>query len=121
MVQTIDLRTKEEFLTPPQPPAVETVAEEATLTEEQGQSDPTSWATHLTPPHHRSRVWYMIGILIIAALIAGIFFQDVMFTSVLGLSAFVLVLNAIKPHRLNSIGIHATGISVDDNHHRFAD
>ena len=63
----------------------------------------------------------MIGILLIGALASGIFFHDIIFTCVLALSAFVLLLNTTKPHRPSTIGIHATGISIDDNHHRFAD
>ncbi len=122
MAQTIDLRTKEELPEPPQPPAPEIVAEEVAQTEDEPTESVTAdWIAHLTPPPQHPRVWYMIGVLLISAILVAILAHDIMFTSVLALAAFVLFLNTFRPHQPSTIGIHTTGISIDDDHHRYAD
>ncbi len=120
MVQTIDLRQKESLPEPPRPPAPEVVLEEATAAESV-ESDPTSWTTHHTRSATHHRIWYVIGALVIGAAIVGIFAHDIIFSFVLGLGAVVLLLNTLKSHRPSHVGIHATGISINDDHHRFAD
>src|SRR5258708_5273078 len=121
MAQVIDLRKKEEFVVPPPPAEAEPVVAELSATEEVIEADPSRWVAHLTPGASRERTWYVIGVLIIGAILAGVFFHDIMFTFVLALGALVLALHSAKPHRPSAIGIHATGISIDGDHHRFSD
>lgn len=131
MAQTIDLRKKNTPLEVPNPPVepepviepvVESIAEAETpdlpvLPEASG----IRWFTHLSPPHRKDRIMYATIALVIAAVLVAYFAHDFLFTVVLILSAVVLNLNATRPHRQSEITVHATGVSVDDQHHHFAD
>ena len=79
------------------------------------------WSTHLFPPHHRDRTLYITVALIIVAGLVAYFARDFLFTTVLILSAVVLNLNMTRPHRQSEITVHATGVSIDDQHHHYAD
>ena len=102
MSQIIDLRKKGE-------PEVPTEASDI------------RWPTHLSPPHRRDRILYTTIGLIIAAGFVAYFVHDFLFTTVLILSALVLNLNATRPHRQSEITVHATGVSIDDQRHHYAD
>jgi len=136
MSQTIDLRKKELVVPKPEPvvPADEQVLE-AKPTPEVGsptgnvgvaELEPitvgvTSWLTHLSPPTSRERIWYIVGILGISAVLVAYLTHDFLFTIILILAGFILLLNAYRPHHPHQITVHATGISINDEHHHFAD
>ena len=131
MTQIIDLRKKQTPFEPPKPPAEPTLIEEP-ITKSVTETEPFDlpdlpegsdirWSTHLSPPHHRNQTLYItIGLIISAGLIAY-FTHDFLFTTILILSAIVLNLNAIQPHRQSEITVHATGVSIDDQSHHYAD
>jgi hypothetical protein len=127
MDQTIDLRKKNVPLEVPKPvqrpaePA--TPATVATVTEVPAEIDALeiNWRTHLFPPHRLDRVLYVAGALGIVAFLVAYLAHDFLFTIVLVLAAVVLILNTTRPHRQSQISVHATGISVDDQHHRYGD
>ena len=79
------------------------------------------WSVHLSPPHHRDRIMYATVAFITTAVLVAYFTHDFLFTTVLILSAVVLNLNAFKPRRQSEISVHATGISIDDQRHHYAD
>lgn len=117
MSQTIDLRKK---ATPVAEPVVEVETEPPALSNPPKISN-ICWSTHLSPPHRRDQILYItIGLIIVAGLIAY-FTHDFLFTAVLVLSAIVLNLNATRPHRQSEITIHATGVSIDEQRHHYAD
>lgn len=131
MSQTIDLREKGEPPKIPRPPEeeeIKPVIEPVTIIETQPvvfkdpiQESDIRWSTHLSPPHNRNQTLYItIGLIISAGLIAY-FTHDFLFTTILILSAIVLNLNAIQPHRQSEITVHATGVSIDDQSHHYAD
>ncbi len=125
MTQTIDLRKKNIPHETPEPPVVESVAEPTTEIETDSITLPEAsdirWSTHLSPPHRRKQVIYMtIGLLIMAGLIFY-FTDDFLFPLVLILSAVVINLNMTRPHRQSEIKVHATGVSIDDQNHHYAD
>lgn len=114
MSETIDLRNK------PEDERAETL-ENSFQSLEPVQGGLLSWVTHLSPPPQRERIFSIAGVLVIAAVLVAIFMQDILLTIILGLAALVLVLNLSRPRRPSRIGVHATGISIDDAHHHFAD
>lgn len=125
MFQTIDLRKKELVIPKPEPVALvdeqvlEAIAEP--IVEKPITAGIASWVTHLSPATSRKRVWYVAGILGIAAILVAVFAHDMLFTIILVLAAFILLLNAYRPHHPHHIAVHVTGISINDEHHHFAD
>ena len=119
MSQTIDLRKKEK-ISEPEPiiePAIEVKTEIPIIPE----ASDIRWSTHLSPPHRRKQVIYTtIGLLITAGLVVY-FTNDFLFPIVLILSAVVINLNMTRPHRQSEIKVHATGVSIDDQNHHYAD
>ena len=132
MAQIIDLRKKNAPLEVPKPPiesvpSVEPIVEPVIEIEAESPVLPLPevsdirWSTHLSPPHRRSQTFYItLGLVITAGLVAY-FAHDFLFTVVLILSAVVLNLNATRPHRQSEITVHATGVSIDDQRHHYAD
>ncbi len=126
MAQTIDLRKKNAPLEVPKPPVeAATMAEPAVEVETESPALPETsairWSAHLSPPHRRDRVLYATIGLVVAAILVAYFAHDLLFTIVLILSAVVLNLNATRPRRQSEITVHATGISIDDQRHHYAD
>ena len=130
MSQTIDLRKKNTPLEVPKPPVelspvVEPIAEAIMKAESPTLPLPEAsgirWSTHLSPPPRRDRILYATIALVITAGLIAYFTHDFLFTVVLVLSAIVLNLNATRPHRPSEITVHATGVSVDDQRHHYAD
>ena len=129
MSQTIDLRKKTSILEVPQPPAeieIVPVAEPLIETESpilngSPEASDIRWSAHLSPPHRKDRILYATLGLVATAILVAYFAHDILFTIVLILSAIVLNLNLTRPHRQSHISVHATGISIDDQHHHFAD
>jgi len=126
MSQTIDLRKKGALLESSKPavepepveePAIEVEGESSVLPE----TTAIKWFTLLSPPHRRNRVLYATIGLIVSAGLAAYFLHDFLFSVVLALAAIVLNLNATRPHRQSEITIHATGVSINDEHHHYAD
>ncbi len=130
MAQTIDLRKKHSPLEVPkpvnQPLAVEQVPEAIAENESPSlltlpEASDIRWSTHLFPPHRRKFMMYItFGLLVVAGLVVY-FTHDFLFMIVLILAAIVLNLNATRPHRRSEITVHATGISIDDQRHHYAD
>ena len=126
MSQTIDLRKKNAPLQVPKPPTKpEPVAEPVLEVETESPTLPIAsgvrWSTHLSAPHRKDRILYATIALVVAAILVVYFARDFLFTAVLILSAIVLNLNATRPHRRSEIAVHATGVSVDDERHHYAD
>ena len=130
MAQIIDLRKKNTPLEAPKPPVEPTpVTEPVVAVETESPTLPPalpkalgiSWSAHLSPPHRRDRILYITVALVITAGLVVYFTHDFLFTIVLILSAVVLNLNATRPHRRSDITVHATGVSVDDQRHHYAD
>ncbi len=126
MSQIIDLRKKEAPLEPPKPaiepePIEEPIIETETEFSVPPEATDIRWSAHLSPPHRRDQVLYTTIALIATAVLVAYFTHDFLFTIVLILAAIVLNLNATRPHRPSEITIHATGVSIDDQNHHYAD
>jgi len=126
MSQTIDLRKKNsppEVLKPDTQTLAEPTAEPVVKIESPilPETSDIKWSVHLSPPHHRNRIMYATVAFIIAAVLVAYFTHDFLFTTVLILSAVVLNLNAFKPRHESEISVHATGVSINDRHHHYAD
>ncbi|KKW02270.1 MAG: hypothetical protein UY36_C0009G0005 [Parcubacteria group bacterium GW2011_GWA1_49_11] len=80
-----------------------------------------SWLTHLAPPPDRRRAFYLSATLIIAAVLIAVFTKDIMLTIVLVMFCFVIILKAHQSYEPYHIKVHATGISINDDHHHYAD
>ena len=123
MSQTIDLRKKEEAVVMVPVPAPEPIP----VAEPELEAEPAAmpadtgilWAAHMTPLPRRDRTLYFAGVLAVSAVLVAWFAQDLLFTLVLALAALVLVLNTTRPHRKSEVGVHATGISIDGQHHYY--
>jgi hypothetical protein len=126
MSQIIDLRkknsppeiTKPVIQAPPAPTVEPVVKIEPPVLPETSH---IKWSVHLSPPHRRDRIMYATVAFVIAAVLVAYFARDFLFTTVLILSAVVLNLNAFKPRRQSEISVHATGVSIDNQHHHYAD
>lgn len=127
MAEVIDLRHKKELQAPPPPeePTQELAAIEPEPEIQTMEVEPVSahaiWITHLVKPPHRKNTYYLAIGLWLAALPVLFFFHDSLFAILLILSGLVLVLNLFRPHEPNRVAVHATGISIDDRHHHYAD
>lgn len=131
MSQTIDLRKKHGPLEVPRPPEeeeIKPVIEPVAIIETQPavfkdppQESDIRWATHLSPVPNKERISYITGLLVVGAILIAYFTHDFLFSFVLVLSAIVLNLNKSKPHQKSDIAVHATGVSIDDQRHHYAD
>ncbi len=127
MTQTIDLRKKNAPLVVPEPIKpkeeipVETTEDEIVAVPASEEGADVVWSTHLSPPHQPKQILVFTILLIVAAGLIAWLQHDFLFTTILVLSAIVINLNATRPHRQSEIRIHATGISVDDQRHHYAD
>jgi hypothetical protein len=132
MSQIIDLRKKEAPLEPPKPPiipvpTVELAPDNEPVIETEDESlvypetDGIGWWAHLSPPHNKKQTLNITIGLVLGAILVIFINQDFLFAIVLVLAAIVLNLNATRPHRPSEIKIHATGVSIDEDRHHYAD
>ncbi len=107
------------------PPAVdlapETVKEIDILAEQAPTTDGIAWTTHLSPQPQKGVVLVITFSLLILAGLVTYFSHDIIFAIVLVLSTVVINLVARKPSKPSEINVHATGISIDNDRHHFAD
>lgn len=129
MPQIIDLRKKAAPLEVPQPPVEsapiapavpEPVVAEPVVFTDSDASD-IRWTAHVARPPHKKRTLYLVIGLSVIAILVALISHDYLFTIVLILSGLVLMLNAHRPHHPSEIRVHATGVAVDDQRHHFAD
>lgn len=122
MAQTIDLRKKEpEFKTKPKIETEITIPEPKVQKEASPMVSEISWSAYLSYPPRKDLAFTVAGILGLAGCAIAYFNHDFIFMLVLFLSGTVLLLNTFKTHYTKNIKVHATGVSINDENHNFAD
>ncbi|MEK9158030.1 MAG: hypothetical protein AAB638_02505 [Patescibacteria group bacterium] len=120
MSQTINLRKKEAEIKPE--PKVEAEVE---IPESKREAEPVasgiSWMTYLSRPPRKNVALTIASMLAAAGCLVAYFNHDFLFMIVLFLAALIIILNTFRIHRPHHIRVHATGISVGDENHHFAD